>query len=366
MEYLKLGELCTNVIDCPHSTPKWLDDGITVIRNYNLNNGHFDFSKASFVDEATYLDRTKRAKPEPEDIVISREAPMGTVAIVPQKLKCCLGQRLVLLKVKKKKCSPCYLLYVLMSEYVQIQIRRVDVTGSTVSNLNIPDLKELRIPVCDRMYQDKIASLLVLLDKKILVNNKINDNLLQMAYGTYMHLFFGKKTNGKFNDIIVENSKSGIQVGEAKNIKGGYSFFTSGNAILEWHEYLIEGRNCFLNTGGNPDVKYYVGKAAYSTDTWCITAKNELSDYLFLLLKSIKPELNKKFFQGTGLKHLQKPLLKDRSIYIPSEGEIYSFNNTIQPLFNLISSNTRENQNLIKLRDWLLPMLMSGQATVTG
>lgn len=185
-----------------------------------------------------------------------------------------------------------------------------------------------------------------------------------MAYVTYMHRFFGKNTNGKLNDIIVENSKSGIQVGEAKNATGIYPFFTSGDAILEWHECLIEGRNCFLNTGGNADVKYYVGKAAYSTDTWCITANNELSDYLYLLLKSIKPELSKKFFQGTGLKHLQKPLLKDRFVYIPSEDEIHSFNNTIKPLFNFISRNTRENQILIKLRDWLLPMLMNGQATI--
>lgn len=185
-----------------------------------------------------------------------------------------------------------------------------------------------------------------------------------MAYDTYMHLFFKKQSNGKLGEIIVENSKSAVQVGEAKNVSGSFPFFTSGDAILEWNEAMIDGRNCFLNTGGNAGVKFYIGSAAYSTDTWCITANRGLEDYLYLLLLSIKPELNQKFFQGTGLKHLQKPLLKDRKIYIPCESEIKSFNSKIQPLMSMISANTRENKRLIALRDWLLPMLMNGQATI--
>ncbi len=185
-----------------------------------------------------------------------------------------------------------------------------------------------------------------------------------MAYDTYMHLFFKKQMNGTLGQIIVENNKSTVQVGEAKGSSGKLPFFTSGDAILEWNEPMIDGRNCYLNTGGNAGVKFYIGAAAYSTDTWCITANRNLEDYLYLLLLSIKPELNQKFFQGTGLKHLQKPLLKDRRIYIPSDEEIREFNSKIQPLMDMISANTRENKRLIGLRDWLLPMLMNGQATV--
>lgn len=193
----------------------------------------------------------------------------------------------------------------------------------------------------------------------------VNDNLQQMAYDTYMHLFFSKTPNGKLGEIIKENTKSAVQVGDAKNIKGDFPFFTSGDAILEWQDSMVDGRNCFLNTGGNAGVKFYVGKAAYSTDTWCITADRELEDYLYLLLISIKPELNQKFFQGTGLKHLQKPLLRDRKIYIPTDCEIADFNSRVKPWVNQISANTQENKQLISLRDWLLPMLMNGQATIS-
>ncbi|WMJ83135.1 restriction endonuclease subunit S [Oscillospiraceae bacterium LTW-04] len=363
MRYCKLFELCTDVIDCPHTTPEWKDRGIRVVRNFNLKNGNIDFSDGYYVDEKTYKERTKRAIPEENDIIISREAPMGVVGIVPKGLKCCLGQRLVLLKVDKKKCNPHYLLFILSSNFVQTQFKRADATGSIVSNLCIPDLKDIIIPIIDD-NQDQIARLLRNINNKMLSNKKINETLQQQAHDIYMHLFFRKATNGKIADVIIENGKSTIQVGEAKSTNGDYPFFTSGEAILEWKKPLINGRNCFLNTGGNADVKFYVGDAAYSTDTWCISAKNKLSDYLYLLLNSIKVELNQKFFQGTGLKHLQKELLKDRPIYIPNTEEIKSFNKIICPMFNMISEKTRENQELTSLRDWLLPMLMNGQATV--
>lgn len=200
--------------------------------------------------------------------------------------------------------------------------------------------------------------------RKLWVCYMLNDNLSAMAYDTYMHTFFKKKPNGKLDDILVENEKSKVQVGEAKECTGEYPFFTSGEAILTWKEPFVTGRNCFLNTGGNADVKFYVGDAAYSTDTWCISANNDLSDYLYLLLLSIKPELDKKFFQGTGLKHLQKPLLRDRPTYIPDTDEISAFNTKVQHWFDIIAENTRENQHLTALRDWLLPMLMNGQATI--
>lgn len=176
MKYYKLNDLCTDIIDCPHSTPQWKAEGIRVVRNFNLRDGNLDFSDGYFVDEETYKKRIKRAIPEEDDIIISREAPMGVVAIVPKGLKCCLGQRLVLLKIDKRKINPYYLLFMLRSEFVQKQFVRADVTGSIVSNFCIPDLKELLIPVIDA-GQENIAELLKNIDKKIHLNKKVNDNL---------------------------------------------------------------------------------------------------------------------------------------------------------------------------------------------
>lgn len=257
-----------------------------------------------------------------------------------------------------------YMAFFLRNEYFRKVINAKTIMTLRASfNEDIFSFLDLYLP--DYEEQIRIGDFLYNTEKKIQCNKKINDNLQQMAYFTYMHLFYGKKCNGKLDDILIENAKSTIQVGEAKDKYGDYPFFTSGDAVLRWTEPIVEGRNTFLNTGGNADVKFYVGATAYSTDTWCITAKDDMEDYLYMLLSSIKQELNQKFFQGTGLKHLQKPLLKEKAIYIPSGDEISAFNADIKPWLTMISENIRESYRLTALRNWLLPMLMNGQATIS-
>lgn len=268
----------------------------------------------------------------------------------------------ICMSIVSKHVLPIYLYLLLNTITYKKQFAKTQQTS--INNLNQSILGDILVEIPSLQEQrNRIDSLLPIINK-IKLNNKINETLHEQAQDIYTHLFFRKTPNGRIADIIIENEKSTIQVGEAKATTGTYPFFTSGEAILEWKNPLVNGRNCFLNTGGNADVKFYVGDCAYSTDTWCVSAKDELSDYLYLLLNTIKIELNQKFFQGTGLKHLQKELLKDRQIYIPSEKEIKSFNKIICPMFNMISEFTRENQELTRLRDWILPMLMNGQATV--
>ena len=274
----------------------------------------------------------------------------------------CFPDSIVGFSAYPEKSSEKFMYYIF--EYIKKSIQNA-ATGSIQDNINIDYLTSLDFKVPSKKYQDEMVMLLSAIDEKILLNSEINDNLAAMAYEIYMHTFFSKKPNAKLKDILTEAEKSSIQVGEAKISNGKYPFFTSGSTILKWNEPFVDGRNCFLNTGGNADVKFYVGKAAYSTDTWSVSAKSEMSDYLYLMLFSIKPELDQKFFQGTGLKHLQKPLLKDRPIYVPEKKELEVFNRQVMPMFDIVSENTRENQQLISLRDWLLPMLMNGQATIS-
>ncbi|MGV2393338.1 UNVERIFIED_CONTAM: hypothetical protein O8I53_10495 [Campylobacter lari] len=61
--------------------------------------------------------------------------------------------------------------------------------------------------------------------------------------------------------------KSKVFVKDAKNNPGKYPFFTSGAKTLNFNNSFVSGNNIFLNTGGNADIKYYVGEASYSTDT---------------------------------------------------------------------------------------------------
>jgi len=387
-----LDALCDSIVDCPHSTPAWKESGIRVIRNFNIVDGNLNFERGFFVDETEYSYRTRRAVPVADDIVISREAPMGIAAIIPAGLKACLGQRLVLLKVNRSKCDPMYLLGALSSKYVQVQFERADATGSTVSNLTIPQLRALKIPLLEN--HESIGRLLRIINDTTVTNIQILDHLatlLRLIYQYWFVQFDFPDQNGnpyrasgglmtwndqlkceipadwtvcQLGEVIEEGTKSSIPVKEAKQATGTYPFFTSGEAILQWHTPAAFGANILLNTGGNPDVKYYDGPMAYSTDTWCIHGDKVPTEYLYLLLEEIRPELDQKFFVGTGLKHLQKPLLKKRPIFLPNANVLSKFQEIVRPMLALQSQKQRENAALQELRDWLLPMLMNGQVTV--
>lgn len=167
----------------------------------------------------------------------------------------------------------------------------------------------------------------------------------------------------KIGELITEAKKSSVQVNGAKERPGEYPFFTSGDEIIDFDEYYVDGFNIFLNTGGNADVKSYYGKSAYSTDTWCISA-DDYSYLLFVFLSSIKKQLNDNCFAGSGLKHLQKNAFKQIKIACPKSTILKEFNETADSFYENISSLRTENKKLASLRDWLLPMLMNGQVKV--
>ena len=370
MNKVKLGEILKIKHGFAFKSENYVDESeyaLVTLANISSTN-NFQFNK----DKTTFY-----GAPFPDDFILKEDdliMPLteqvvglfGNTAFVPkmQGITFVLNQRVGKVVPVDGKADKYYLHYLLATNLVKDQLE-YRASGTRQRNISPDDVYDVEVFLPDIVTQRKIGKCLYDIEKKVNLNNAINDNLAAMAYDIYMHSFFSKKPNAKLKDILIEADKSSVQVGEAKQSTGEYPFFTSGSAILKWDTPFIDGRNCFLNTGGNADVKFYVGAAAYSTDTWCISANNNMSDYLYLLLVSIKPELNQKFFQGTGLKHLQKPLLKDRPIYIPDFEKLKTFNEQVNPMFNIISENTRENQALITLRDWLLPMLMNGQATIS-
>lgn len=119
--------------------------------------------------------------------------------------------------------------------------------------------------------------------------------------------------------LIVERKKSGLKVGDAATF-GPYPFFTSGEAVLQHTHKLIEGENIFLATGGVANIKYFKGEAAYSTDTYTVSTNGEIEpQYLYFELLNIIYYINANYFQGSGLKHLQKKDFKKHVILYPEQ-----------------------------------------------
>ena len=185
-----LDSLCELIVDCPHSTPTWTTFGYVVIRNQNITDGVLDLSSPSYTDYSGYRDRTKRASPQENDIVITREAPMGRVCLIPKEPICCLGQRQVLLRADRNKISSEYLYWSLRSPFVQRQILINEGTGATVSNMRIPVLKALEIPrLASIEIENKKARDLSNIQNKIQLNTQINQTLEQIAQALFKSWF---------------------------------------------------------------------------------------------------------------------------------------------------------------------------------
>lgn len=168
-------------------------------------------------------------------------------------------------------------------------------------------------------------------------------------------------------DIIIEKPKSKIQINQVSNNGNNkIPFFTSGEDILKVDKPLVSGKHLFLSTGGNSHVSFYFGDASYSTDTWCLTTKNNLEVYFYEWIRAIGKYMNIKFFSGTGLKHLQKDLFKKEFILVPDRFVLEKFNKYAYIVCKNMSSLYLQIEELKSLRDFLLPLLMNGQVTIRG
>ncbi len=364
-QIVKLGDILEVLTDYhSNGSYKILKENVTLLEqpNFAIMIRTTNFEKNDFRKNLIYINQQaynflSKSKVLHQDILINKIANAGAVYFMPRLDKpVSLGMNLFLLRIKKNYNK--YFIFCIL-KYNEKRLRLM-AKGTTTKTITKDNIKMFQILLPNIETQQKIARTLSILDQKIENNHKINELLHTLAYKIYEYYFKYKPKNAKLEQIIIENPKSSIMVKNAQKTQDKYPFFTSGDNILFYPKAIIDGRNCFLNTGGNAGIKFYVGKASYSTDTWCICA-NEFSDYLYLLLSSIKTHINQSFFQGTSLKHLQKNLLKKYPIYMPSAHEIKKFNQIIMPLLTLISINTRTSKKLEQIRDFLLPLLLKQQ-----
>jgi type I restriction enzyme S subunit len=393
-KFASLNSLCTQIIDCPHSSPKWTTTGFPVIRNYNIKDGRIDTTKLSYVDEETYISRNKRATPQAGDIVISREAPMGVAAIIPDNFKCCMGQRLVLLKVDRNKCDPQYLLYALMSQFVQAQIKRFDTTGSIVSNLNIKDLGNLIIPLIDN--QRAVAQLVKKIDDKIDGNKIISKHLEFIARLVYNYWFVQfdfpdengrpyRSSGGKmvWNEHLKRDIPEGWTVQslfDAADVCYGIPLLTkkfsdSGLPVVRIRDILDNSTSAF--TCQQVDVKFLTQKGDlligmdgnFQMNYWhqtgdCVNQRivriREKKIPVMIIRFQVEPHIKAKVdnVARSTVGHLSDKDLKSLHIITPKDMSILKGFDTY---INQICLLGAENRQLTALRNFILPLLMNGQ-----
>ena len=156
-KHFAIEDLCDNIVDCPHSTPKWTIDGKICLRTTNFKKGFLDLSQKNYVSEETYLNRIGRLKPMPGDVLFSREgAILGIACMIPDGLEICMGQRMMLLR-PSEKLNGKYLMHYLNSPMAR-QLVVDNVGGSASPHINVGDIKRFTIPLVSIDVQNSIVN----------------------------------------------------------------------------------------------------------------------------------------------------------------------------------------------------------------
>jgi len=139
-----LENICELIVDCEHKTAPTQEAGYPSIRTPNIGKGFLILDNMNKVSEETYLEWTKRAIPQAGDLILAREAPAGNVAVIPENLKVCLGQRTVLIRPQNDKIDSKYLAFLLLSKDVQEKLL-LHSRGATVAHVNMKDIRAFKI-----------------------------------------------------------------------------------------------------------------------------------------------------------------------------------------------------------------------------
>jgi type I restriction enzyme S subunit len=135
-----LAELCDLIGDCEHKTAPTQDEGIPSIRTPNIGRGRLILDGVNRVSDDTYRAWTRRVEPKAGDLILAREAPAGNVAVIPDGLKVCLGQRTVLLRPDRSVFEPAYLAHLLLQRDSQRRLLAGQ-RGATVQHVNVQDIR---------------------------------------------------------------------------------------------------------------------------------------------------------------------------------------------------------------------------------
>jgi type I restriction enzyme S subunit len=145
------------VIDCHNKTAPYSTTGIPLIRTTNVRNGSINSNDLRFVSERTYERWSARCRPEPGDILITREAPMGEVCIIPDGMRICLGQRMMLARLVPDTLDPKFLLYSLQDPNLMDRVQDKPV-GATVQHLRVGGVETLLMPLPPLPEQHRIVA----------------------------------------------------------------------------------------------------------------------------------------------------------------------------------------------------------------
>jgi len=397
---MQLQDVCELIIDCEHKTAPTQETGYPSIRTPNIGRGRFILDGVNRVSKETYSLWTKRAVPLPGDLIMAREAPVGNVAMIPEGLHPCLGQRTLLIRPDRAKVEPSFLNYFLNGPHVQGLIHS-KTNGATVAHLNMKDVRTMDLPPLPPLpIQQRIAGILSAYDELIENSQRRIKILESMARALYREWFVHFRFPGHENHSRVASPLGEIPQGwEAIAFTEIADVLSGGTPKTSTPEYW-DGEIPFFTPRDAPDCFYVedadkhvtelgLSKCAsqlYPPDTVFITArgtvgkvalpsvpmamnqscyalrgKSGISQRFLFLMTLQQVEYLKTNTGGSTFDTIVVDTFRRMQIAKPPHDLIAAFTRNVDAMFEQVNTLQRQTQNLRRTRDLLLPRLLSGQ-----
>jgi type I restriction enzyme S subunit len=145
------------VIDCKNKTAPYVSSGIRLIRTTNVRDGRMNLTDQRYVDQKTFKVWSARCTPEPGDILITREAPMGEVCLIPPGEQICLGQRMMLARLVPDTIDRNFMIYSLRDPKLMDRVQDKPI-GATVQHLRVGGVETLLVPLPPLAEQQRIVT----------------------------------------------------------------------------------------------------------------------------------------------------------------------------------------------------------------
>ena len=287
---------------------------------------------------------------------------MGPVVRIPLGGRIAAGQRTMHLRANSKIVHPRYLFYLLISPEIQSQLMALAM-GTTVPHLRVADVKSFVLPSLPPMdTQTAVQELLGALDDKI----AINDRIIQAAYGLaeawYRKLASDANQTESVGNLL--ELKYGKALPAADRMEGSVPVYGSGGIAGNHDKGLVEGPGIVIGRKGTVGAVYWSEKSFFPIDTTFyveLRRKDVSMEFAFYMLKSLGLEGMNSDSAVPGLNRTNALALE---VGVPGKTELGIFHETVRPLFALREARSAESASLAKLRDTLLPKLMSGEIRV--
>ena len=389
-----INDVCVLVTDGSHSSPKSVNDGKYMVSVKDFTDYGFDFASCRMISNDDY-ETLKRngCVPQMDDILIGKDGArfFEDIIIYRQKEKPALLSSIAILRCDKSKILPDFLYYVLRTPSFRQDVKDNYGSGSAIPRIILKDFKRMMVSYPSLEKQQSIISVLTAIDSKIQANTEINDNLEQQAQSYFQEIFVDNAspewTTGTISDLgtVVGGStpskakpeyytESGIawitpkdlSINKSKFVSHGENDITELGLRNSSASLMPEGTVLFSSRAPIGYIAIAAGEVTTNQGFKSVVPKPEIgTPFAYFFLKNTLPVIEG-MASGSTFKEVSGSTMKNVPAVIPDAEILAKFSDFCAPIFAQQRTLEEQNQSLAKLRDSLLPKLMSGEIDVSA